>query len=87
MPARPYYDAKAIVTGFRDTGTGNLSQKLMKVIVDKFNHQACIDQFAEKYNESTMLCYGHHTERKDTCIVSLDKGCSLGSVLGVRIYF
>jgi len=85
LPTRPYYDTKAIVTGFGKTGRGILSQELLKVVVDKFDHQTCKDMYEERYNETTMLCYGHSTE--NSCIVSLDQGRSQGSALGIQNFF
>jgi len=72
LPTRPYYDEKAIVTGFGKTGTGILSQKLMKVVIEKFDHQECKDAYEEKYNGSTMLCYGHKTLSRDSCGVGIN---------------
>ena len=70
MPTRPYYNERGIVTGFGETGRGVLSQKLMKVVLERFDHQNCKGNFEGNYNEDTMLCYGHHKQRKDSCTVS-----------------
>lgn len=70
LPTKPYNDATAMVTGFGDNGRGTLTQNLMKVVIEKFDHETCKNIYEEKYNETTMLCYGHHTERKDSCQVS-----------------
>jgi len=83
LPTKPLHNAEAVVTGFGETGTGILSQKLIKVEIQKFDHQTCKDAYEEKYNDTTMLCYGHRTERKDSCGVSLYQERSQGSALGV----
>lgn len=72
LPTRPFYDTKAIVTGFGETGKGKLSNKLMKVVLERFDHTNCKGIFERNYNEDTMLCYGHHTQRKDSCAVSVN---------------
>ncbi|XP_070509424.1 venom protease-like [Chironomus tepperi] len=67
MPTRPFYDNKGIVSGFGENGKGILTQRLMKVVLEKFDHKNCKGSFEKNYNEDTMLCYGHHTQRKDSC--------------------
>ncbi|KAL7042185.1 hypothetical protein ACKWTF_001054 [Chironomus riparius] len=75
LPTRPYYDTKAIETGFGENGIDydTSSQKLLKDEVRKFNQQICKDLYDEKFNESTMLCYGHNADRKDFCITEKGK--------------
>ena len=58
------------MTGFGDTGRGVLSGKLLKVVLEKFSQPECNDMNNGTFNEATMLCYGHRTERKDSCTVS-----------------
>jgi len=63
---------KAIVTGFGRTADKELSDYLMKAIVEEFVSSDCGYVF-ENYNASTMLCYGHHTKNQDSCEVSFEK--------------
>ena len=70
LPTRPFYNDKATVTGFGETGKGVQSQKLMKVVLERFDHENCKNIYEGNYNEDTMLCYGHHKQRMDACNVS-----------------
>jgi Trypsin len=71
LPTQPYTSEKAMASGFGLTGTReSLSTNLLKVTLEKFTFQECASTFPRLINETTMLCYGHHTERKDTCNVS-----------------
>ncbi|KAL7042197.1 hypothetical protein ACKWTF_001058 [Chironomus riparius] len=72
LPTRPFYNDNAIVTGFGHTGKGVQSQKLLKVGIERFDQQICKDIYERRYNQETMLCYGHQTESKDACAVSLN---------------
>ncbi|XP_070509420.1 trypsin-1-like isoform X2 [Chironomus tepperi] len=65
LPTRPYYDTRAIRTGFGEIP----SQNLLKDVVSKFDQQVCKDSYGDRFNETTMLCYGHQTERTSNCII------------------
>lgn len=65
---------KAIASGFGKTGyRQDASDSLMKVTLEKFTHDECQTTFRNivSVTNDTMLCYGHHTEEKDACNVSL----------------
>jgi hypothetical protein len=82
LPTQQHEDFKAIVTGFGRTKTaGPQSKFLMKVTLEKFTHDECKQAFPEDGNiqvdKDTMLCYGHHKERKDACRVRILSSLSL----------
>jgi hypothetical protein len=60
----------AVAIGFGATETNYRSQRLMKVVLEKFEpyyppriaNETIVDKF---------IFYGHRTQRKDTCSVSL----------------
>ena len=72
LPTRPFYDTRAIKTGFGETGNGISSQNLLKDIVTKFDQEFCRDNYGDNFNETTMLCYGHQSEGRNFCIVSVN---------------
>lgn len=74
LPTKQYDELKAIVTGFGKTSYyEGISDKLLKVTVEKFSTSKCQEDYDERLiDESTMLCYGHHSEMKDSCEVSCD---------------
>ncbi|XP_070509411.1 venom protease-like [Chironomus tepperi] len=71
LPTEPSEDLKAIATGFGNTKSGSQSDVLLKVTLERFTHDECRESWPEDGNiqidENTMLCYGHHTQRKDIC--------------------
>ncbi|KAG5666572.1 hypothetical protein PVAND_014590 [Polypedilum vanderplanki] len=68
LPTRDYDENKAIVSGFGSIGNYNgVSEKLMKVTLEKFSYEDCQNSFERLIDKNTMLCYGHHTEEKDSC--------------------
>ncbi|XP_070509278.1 venom protease-like [Chironomus tepperi] len=71
MPTKQHDDFTATATGFGKTQYQHQSNVLMKVTVEKFNHSECRSSWGEDSNvridAQTMLCYGDHTERKDSC--------------------
>jgi len=74
MPTKQNDDFKATATGFGKTRHQHQSDVLMKVTLEKFNHSECQSSWGEDSNVNidaqTMVCYGHHTENKDSCRVS-----------------
>lgn len=75
LPKKSHDDYKAIVSGFGKTGymqTG--SDKVLKVTLEKFTQPECQQKFGTSVTitNNTMICYGHHTERKDSCNVSCE---------------
>lgn len=74
LPTIQHDDAKAIVTGFGKTGMNQeQADNLQKVELEFFSYDECQKRYKriKNINTKTMLCYGHHTERKDSCKVSL----------------
>ena len=75
LPQKNILPEKAIATGFGRTGYRNsASDSLLKVTLEKFTQDVCQTTFGNKVKitNDTMLCYGHHTEAKDACNVSLN---------------
>lgn len=74
LPSKQHVDPDVIVTGFGKTGRNNAhSDNLLKVGLQKFTFAECQGLYrTRKLNESTMICYGHRTERKDACEVGLN---------------
>lgn len=76
LPTTQHEDFKAIATGFgRLQSQGKQSDTLMKVNLERFTHTECKASYPEDGNvkiiEDTMICYGHHKERKDICKVRM----------------
>ncbi|KAL7042188.1 hypothetical protein ACKWTF_001055 [Chironomus riparius] len=71
LPTRPYYDTKAIKTGFGETGSGGSSQNLLKDIVTKFDQEFCKESYEDHFNETTMLCYGHQSGVRNVCVTDV----------------
>ncbi|KAL7042173.1 hypothetical protein ACKWTF_001046 [Chironomus riparius] len=69
LPTKQYDEPKAIVSGFGKTSFYDpISDKLLKVTVDKFSNFKCKELYDERpIYEKTMLCYGHYNETKDSC--------------------
>jgi secreted trypsin-like serine protease len=71
LPTQLYSTETAIASGFGLTGfKEDISINLLKVTLDRFTIQECADVYRNSINGTTMLCFGHRTERKDTCNVS-----------------
>jgi trypsin len=73
LPSKQYTSNNAIVTGFGLTGFDEkASVNLLKVTLERFTHQECSEVYEKmvKLNETVQICYGHHTERKDSCNVN-----------------
>lgn len=73
LPTKQHDSGRAVVSGFGRTGYGqSSSEKLLKVTLEKFTADECQQAFGKAINvdNGTMLCYGHHTENKDSCSVS-----------------
>ncbi|CAG9797987.1 unnamed protein product [Chironomus riparius] len=76
LPTMQYEAEKVLATGFGVTQTyGQQSEVLLKVTLESFLPTDCKAAFPEdgivQFDEQTMLCYGHHRERKDTCRVRI----------------
>jgi trypsin len=70
LPQRFSTSLRAVATGFGLTGYGeSASRDLLKVTLERFTQDECQQTFGSKVaiTNDTMICYGHHTERKDTC--------------------
>lgn len=72
LPTKQLNSEKAVVAGFGATENGPNSESLMKVTLERFNHDEC-QNFWGKFSISkfSQVCYGHHTEPKDSCRVRL----------------
>lgn len=71
LPAKLYAKYKAITTGFGKTDRRKgQSHRLLKVVLEKFSNEECQMELGISINNDSMMCYGHHTERKDSCGVS-----------------
>jgi secreted trypsin-like serine protease len=70
LPTKFHLPRKAIASGFGKTGRmEQSSMSLLKVVLEKFTQEECQIPFgkAVTITNDTMICYGHHTEMKDTC--------------------
>lgn len=69
LPQKLHMPYRAVVSGFGKTEAGSASQKLMKVTLERFTQEECQQPFGKSVTvtNDTMLCYGHHTESKDSC--------------------
>jgi len=71
LPTKQLESEKGIVTGFGITEDGILAQNLLKVTLERFSHSECQELWRNKtIDRDAMVCYGHHTEEKDSCRVS-----------------
>lgn len=73
LPQTASMPPKAIATGFGRTGFRlSPSDRLLKVVLESFTQEECQTTYGRKVNitEDTMMCYGHHTDKKDACNVS-----------------
>ncbi|CAG9797980.1 unnamed protein product [Chironomus riparius] len=73
LPSKQDEDSDVIVTGFGRTAQYHAqSDNLLKVGLELFPFDECQKLYRKKrLNESTMICYGHRTEKKDACQVRL----------------
>ncbi|XP_070509267.1 trypsin-1-like [Chironomus tepperi] len=68
LPTKQHEDERGIVTGFGKTQNGEIANNLMKVTLERFSHSRCQELWNNKIIDSNAnLCYGHHTEMKDSC--------------------
>lgn len=70
LASKPNLPPKAVASGFGKTGGNEQSSlDLLKVTLEKFAQDDCQKPFgkAVSITNDTMICYGHHTEKKDTC--------------------
>lgn len=61
---------KVIAIGFGKSGFQEAStMELMKVTLEAFKHEQCQQTFGTRITitNDSMICYGHHTEKKDAC--------------------
>ena len=72
LPTKQHEDPEVIVTGFGKTGFNHQqSDNLLKVGLQWFTFAECQKLYrTKKLDESSMICYGHQSERKDACEVS-----------------
>lgn len=73
LPQKPNSNEKAIATGFGKTSyQQEASKNLLKVTLERFTQEECQTSFRNQVTvtNDTMVCYGHHTEKKDSCKVS-----------------
>ena len=63
---------KALAAGFGTTETGELSESLQKITLDRIDHEICEDYFAgETLYSDSMVCYGKEEGLGDTCGVRI----------------
>lgn len=70
LPQQFLTPEKAIASGFGKTGYGESSSRdLLKVTLERFTQEECQRPFAATVaiTNDSMICYGHHTERRDSC--------------------
>lgn len=70
LPQKLYTPDRAVASGFGRTGYGeSASVDMLKVTLERFTQDECQRSFAKAVvvTNDSMICYGHHTERKDTC--------------------
>lgn len=81
LPTKQDDYQKAIVTGFGNLGDGTYSERLMKVVVEKFDHNECSDLYVSRpIFKDTMLCYGDKRKSRDSCDVIIDNFISFRNV-------
>ncbi|XP_070509417.1 venom protease-like [Chironomus tepperi] len=69
LPTRQHDEPKALATGLGRTGKEHqLSEKLLKVVLEKFSHRECQEKIRSMdLDKSAVLCYGDHSESRDVC--------------------
>ncbi|KAL7042172.1 hypothetical protein ACKWTF_001045 [Chironomus riparius] len=68
LPTRQHDEEKAIVTGLGTTGKDHAqSEKLLKVVLEKFSHRECQEKVPQPIDKASMLCYGDNSDSKDAC--------------------
>jgi serine protease immune response integrator len=70
LPQKLTLPEKAVASGFGKTGYGETSSTdLLKVTLEKFTQEECQRPFGSSVTitNDSMICYGHHTEKKDSC--------------------
>lgn len=70
LPQKQYTPEKAVASGFGKTGaTESASTEMLKVTLERFTRDECQKPFGKAITitNDSMLCYGHHTEQKDSC--------------------
>lgn len=70
LPQQMLTPGKAVASGFGKTGYGeSQSRDLLKVTLERFTQEECQATFGKTVTitNDTMICYGHHSERKDSC--------------------
>lgn len=69
LPQQFLTPVKAIASGFGKTGTVSQSRDLLKVTLERFTQAECQVPFGNtlQVTNDSMICYGHHTEAKDSC--------------------
>lgn len=86
LPNKLYTPEKAVASGFGRTGFGeSASVDMLKVTLERFTLEECQRSFARAVvvTNDSMICYGHHTERKDSC--NGDSGEYLASTIRTLI--
>jgi len=68
LPTRQHDEPKVIATGLGKTGRNHAqSDKLLRVVLEKFSRQECQEIFRSKNITENMLCYGNRREERDSC--------------------
>lgn len=70
LPHKAFTPERAVASGFGKTGpTESASTELLKVTLERFSLEECQKPFGKSITitNDSMLCYGHHTEHKDSC--------------------
>lgn len=75
LPQQQLTSPWAIAIGFGRVGMNQkASDKLLKVSLERFTLEECRTAYKgiSTIFENTKICYGHHTDMKDTCRVSVN---------------
>lgn len=70
LPQKFHRSERAVASGFGKTGFGQAqSRDLLKVTLERFTQEECQKPFGNlvTITNDSMICFGHHTEQKDSC--------------------
>jgi secreted trypsin-like serine protease len=70
LPSKFHNAERAQASGFGRTGFQQAaSENLLKVTLESFTRDECQQKFSNQITvtNDTMMCYGHHTDNKDSC--------------------
>lgn len=77
LPQKASEPEWAVASGFGKTNNETRSNSLLKVSLQHFTQTQCQTAFRHlaTITNDTMICYGHRTEKKDTCNGDSGKYC------------